>query len=99
MSAPTSDESAIRLTIRALRAAGYSLQCVDDGEEEVKVRTEAEALEAITAVDSAHLYLTTSDGEHAGWVWFVLGNEPFEVVSDHTLTLSHALDPLLESWW
>lgn len=70
MTAPQTDESAIRQTIRALVAAGYSLLHVDDGEESIRVSTESAALEAITAVDEAHLFVTHGPTV-SGWVYFV----------------------------
>jgi len=98
MSAPKTDSAAIRQIIRALLAAGYALDYVDDGEDEVKVSTEAEALDAITAVDSAHLFVKHPT-ERASHVWFVLGNSPDEVAADHGVSLSPVLDPLHHKWW
>jgi hypothetical protein len=98
MAAPKSDEAGIRQVIRALRAAGYTLVEVFDGEDNVPVKNETEAVEAITAVDDAHLFVRTPDGEYNPWVRFVMGNEPEEVVCDYVLTLSHVLDPLTERW-
>lgn len=99
MAAPKTDAAAIRQTIRALRAAGYVLDHVDDGGDEmVKVRTEDEALDAITAVDSAHLFVEHPGPHRASYVWFVLGNDPEEVIADHGVSLSHVLDPLTERW-
>jgi len=98
MAAPKTDEAGIRQTIRALRAADYVLDFVDDGGEVIHVRTEAEAVEAITAVDSAHLFVKYADGTPASHVWFVLGNDPEEVICDHGVSLSHVLDPLMERW-
>jgi len=100
MSTPSSDTAAIRQIIRALRAKGYVLIAVWDGEERVPVTTETEAIEAITAVDDATL--TVAEGTPTGpkgWVLFVMGNDPEEVAADYTINLSHVLDPLTESWW
>jgi hypothetical protein len=98
MSAPTTDTAAIRQIIRALRDADYVLDYVDDGGEEIKVSTEQEAIDAITAVDSAHLFVThpTNSPSH---VWFVLGNDPEEVAADHGVSLEDAIGPLMRSWW
>lgn len=98
MSAPSSDAAGIRQVIRALVKAGYALDSVDDrGDEPEPVRNETEALEAITAVDDAFL-IVTREGEKS-WVRFVLGNDPEEVVCNHTTDLEHVLDPLTRSWW
>lgn len=102
MTTPKTDEAGIRQTIRALKAAGYALGTVDDGGgEPERVRTEDEAVKAITAVDNAYLYVIAdedSPSPRMGHIWFVLGNEPFEVIADHSLTLSPVLDPLMERW-
>ncbi len=97
MSIPSTDSAAIRQVIRALRGAGHHLVAVDDGGEEIKVATETAALEAITSVDEAHLYVTLPDGRN-GWIFFVLGNDPDEVVCDHSTNLSPTIDALIDSW-
>lgn len=98
MSAPESDTAGIRQTIRALKAAGYTLLEVFDGEEMVKTTTETAAIKAITAVDDATLFVRTPEGDYNPWVRFVLGNEPHEVICDHVDSLSPVLDPLTDSW-
>lgn len=98
MPAPTSDRAAIRQIIRALKAAGYTLRAVNDGEELIPVSTESGALAAIMAVDEATLIINLPDDAGRGWIYFVLGNEPFEVAADYTLNLSPVLDPLTEGW-
>jgi len=100
MSVPMTDEAGIRQTIRALKAGGYVLVHVFDGEEDVEVSTESEAVEAITAVDDAYLYVAPkgdADGK-TSWVRFVLGNDPEEVICDHGVSLAHVIDPLMERW-
>lgn len=99
MNTPGSDEQGVRQIIRALRAAGYRLVMVFDGEEEIAVSTESAAIEAIFAVDMAHLHVKHPETGVTGWVWFVLGNDPEEVAADYTVTLSHVIDPLTDSWW
>ena len=98
MSTPTTDRGAIEQIIRALRAAGWELDSVDDGDGELqKVATEPAAIEAIMAVDCAHLYVRRAG--IVGWVFFVLGNDPEEVANDYTVTLSDAIDPLTDTWF
>ena len=99
MSAPESDRAGIRQTIRALRAAGYTLLEVFDGEETVPVKTETEAIDAIMAVDDATLFVRTTEGDYNPWVRFVMGNDPEEVVCDYLVSLEPVLGPLTESWW
>lgn len=98
MTAPSSDSAGIRQTIRALRGAGYTLVEVWDGEETVRVKTESEAVEAITAVDDATLFVRTPEGDRNPWVRFVMGNDPEEVICDHGVSLSPVLDALIDGW-
>lgn len=45
----------------------------------------------------AHLYVRK--GDETGWVFFVLGNDPEEVINNHTINLSEPLDRLMDSWF
>lgn len=99
MSAPTSDRAAARQIITGLVHAGWRLDRVYDGEEDVDVVTVSQALDAVFAVDMAHLHVKHAETGDTGWVYFVLGNDPEEVVCDHTVNLSPAIDPVTEGWW
>lgn len=95
---PSTDRAAIGHVIDGLIKAGWTLVEVDDrGDENIKVTTKAEAITAITDVDNAFLIVTKDD--ETGWVWFVLGNEPFEVVCDHDTILSEPIDAVVKPWW
>ena len=96
MTAPSSDRAGVIQTFRALIAAGWTEPSVWDGEESTAVTTEGQAVEIVMSVDQAHLHVK-KDGE-TGWVFFVLGNDPDEVINDHTINLSDVLDPLTEGW-
>jgi hypothetical protein len=96
VSAPSSDKAGIRQTIRALRAAGWELDYVWDREETIDVRTEGAAVDAVMAVDEA--FLNVRRQNETGYVFFVLGNDPEEVICDHTINLSDVLDPLTDAW-
>ena len=85
MPTPTTDAGGIRQTIRALVADGWTLDRVEFGDEPEPVRNETEALAIITDLDDAFLVVTR--GEESGWVRFVMGNEPYEVVCDYTINL------------
>jgi hypothetical protein len=107
VSTPKDDKSAIRLIIRAIRAAGWDLDYVDDREEETPVKTEAEALDLIMDLDEVFLVVTRLDPQPGssvklktrGHVFFVLGNDPDEVACDYTVNLEPAIGPLIESWF
>lgn len=101
MGAPTTDRGGIQQTIRALVADGWLLRYVYDGEERVKVTNEPEAIEAIMAVDDAALHVARHGeaGTYAtGWVRFVMGNDPDEVVCDYTTNLE-CVDALTNGWY
>lgn len=96
MGTPTTDRGGIQQVLRVLTESGHTLDRVYDGED-VDVSTVKDALEAVTAVDDAYLFVTLPDGERTGWVRFVLGNDPEEVVCDHTVNLE-VVDKLTRSW-
>jgi hypothetical protein len=102
MTTPSTDRSAIAQIIKAVKAAGWVLDHVDDGEDGIPAYDTAQiALNAITAVDTAYLYVhekAGGPGGTKGWIYFVLGNEPFEVAADYTLNLESAIGPLMEGW-
>lgn len=102
MSAPSSDTAAIRQTIRALRAADHVLIGGHDGEDEFTLApdaTEAEVIEHLTACDDSTLYVRLPNGAGSSHIYFVLGNDPEEVICDHGVSLSPVLDPLTAGWW
>lgn len=112
MSAPTTDRGGIQQVIRALKNAGWEIDSAWDGEESLENPTETAAIDWVMAVDSGHIYfrrdmsVTGPNGEpdnpatetETGWVFFVLGNAPDEVVNDYTTNLT-AVDTLTRSWW
>lgn len=102
MSAPSSDGAGIRQVIRALRAEGYVITGVHDGDDHVAGIT-AETPEHIlvanlTACDDSALYVRTPEGRDSH-VYFVLGNDPEEVVCDYGVSLEPVIGPLTEGWW
>lgn len=99
MNAPTSDRNAATEIIRGVIHGGWRLDRVFDGEEDIDVTTVTQALDAIFAVDMAHLHVKHPTSGDTGWIWFVLGNDPDEVVADHTVNLSDAIDPVTDGWW
>ena len=99
MPTPSSDKAAIRQVIRALVNDGYELVRVDNREEFISVTNESEAIEAITEVDEAALYVKYGNHNTTHWVYFVLDNVPYVVVGDYSESLSHVINPLIDSWW
>ena len=96
MPTPTTDAGGIRQTIRALVADGWTLAFAGMRDELEPVWNETEAMAIITDLDDAFLVVTK--GEDSGWVRFVMGNEPYEVVCDYTINLE-CVDRLNEAVW
>ena len=72
--------------------AGYEIR-IDNGGDEMEPRTE-QTQEAILAdmfaTDEEHLFFF-KDGKKIGWVFFVYGNDGFDVISDYTTNLESML--------
>lgn len=100
MGNPSTDRSAISQIIDGLTKAGWTLDRVfNGGDEDIDTPTKAEAMDEILDVDDAFLHVKRTDNSDAGWVRFVMGNDPEEVVCDHTVNLSDAIDPVVRPWW
>lgn len=95
---PSNDREAITLILDGLRAKGVTPYVVNDGEDVVPVDSTAAAVEAITAVDEATVEVSLPDGRES-FIFFVLGNDPEEVVCDHGVSLSEFIDPIVDPWW
>ena len=98
MSTPKNDRAAVRQIVLALVEAGLTVNTVDygDGETEL-VHNVDDAIDEVMAVDEVYLILHNSQG-HDFWVYFVLGNDPEEVVSDHSLSLGRIIDEVVREW-
>lgn len=96
---PGTDMEAVGLYIDGLLAAGVTLSSIWDQEEDTPVATKEEAMALIGNLDMAHLHVTLPDGMETGWLFFVCGNDPIEVLCDHTVNLSSVIDPISDPWW
>lgn len=78
-------------------AAGYRVS-VDDGGEELPITKErAEVLNQLVNTDEDRLYVYRADIDRPfGWVYFVYGNDGFDVISDYTTNLEELLAPAHE---
>lgn len=89
-----------RDVLNALVAAGYVLVSVDNGGGSAeKVADLDAAMEAISGVDDAHLFVRCPDGK-VRWIYFVFGNAPGELVADHVAddALAAVLDAVADAW-
>lgn len=96
--APATDKVAIWLTLQALDLARYRIDHIWDGEEREHPADLEDALAIITNLDDAFLHVIFPDGTTTGWLRFVLGNEPYEVICDYTTNLDDVVSTLTEGW-
>ena len=96
MSAPKTDRAGIKQIWKALVAADYKVIAVDAEDDELITETADEAADHIMTCDDGAFRV---EGPDSGWVWFVFGNSPEEVVADHSVNLSPVIDPVVHGWW
>ena len=91
------EEQIVERCIADLLAAGYSLG-VHDGEEiTIHHSQDAAAVKAaMFTTDEVRLFVYKTDGPQGkrdwfGWVFFVYGNDGWDVINDHTCNLEDAL--------
>ena len=80
----------VRTLIRELIANHYHLKA-DNGEDAPLMGTEDELIECLFACDEARI-----ETETGRWVFLVFGNDGWDVISDYSISIDHALDPFLE---
>lgn len=99
---PSNDKEAITLILEGISQKGVTIVSVMDDtwspDERTQVTEVQEAIDLSTGVDEAYVFVLTPDQEE-GWIRFILGNDPEEVVNDHTINLSDFLDPIIDPWW
>lgn len=99
---PSNDREAITLVLEGLSQRGLTItEVIEDTwcpDERTQVTTVQEAIDLSNGVDEAYVFVLTPDGDE-GWIRFVLGNDPEEVVCDHTVNLSEFIDPIVDPWW
>lgn len=91
------ETQAVRGAIRALKAAGWELHSVWDGEERIATKTEKEAIEVVNSVgDSAVRF--TNNGEGSSLFVVFGNNDKCDAIYDWGLKLDSVLSPLIDSW-
>jgi hypothetical protein len=103
MSKPTSDRAAISRVINGLIEAGCTPTVARDCENEdmeYAGNTKTAILDHLTSGDESVLFVDLPEGagRESSHVYFVLGNEPYEVVSDHGVSLTPYIDPITAEW-
>lgn len=82
--------------VNALHTAGYSLQTDQAGdgfEPAVPTADRVVILGHLMETHDERLY-ARKDGKRAGWVYFVYGNDGYDVISDYTTNLENVLAPI-----
>jgi hypothetical protein len=99
---PSNDREAIGLILNGLQDQGFTdFQVVQDAwcpDEITDAKDADDATRLVCEVDEAPVYCKFPDGA-TGWLFFVLGNDPEEVLNDHTVNLSEFVDPIIDPWW
>lgn len=82
-------------TIRALLGAGFSLG-VFDGEEHTLefCKTPALVAKALMTTDEDHLTVFDNEKNFIGSVFFVYGNDGWDVICDYSTSLEEYLEPV-----
>lgn len=77
-----------RAVVKALLDAGFALSLDNGGDDyELAHVTDADKiLKLMFATDSEHLY-AEKDGKICGWVFFVYGNDGWDVINDYSVKL------------
>lgn len=85
-SLPSTDRSAIELVIRELRRIGFRPWQIFDPEKSWIDLPDglAEVMRSIMDLDDAEVMFEHQTRGDAFWIRFVMGNDPYEVVCDHT---------------
>lgn len=88
-----------RRTIRAIIKAGYCVSVFDGEEITLKRSTAGRAiLNAMFTTDEDYLFVYPREPKapRLGWVFFVYGNDGWDVVSDYTTNLEEVMRPVLD---
>jgi hypothetical protein len=90
----------IKSLLKHLEAEGFIPFEVNNGGEDEATPTWKDVLEEIVASDESHVYLKHPDVDKIFWLWAVLGNEPWETVSDYSCNdkLEKAIDAFQYKW-
>jgi hypothetical protein len=87
--------SIVRQIVGSALAQRYSISVHDGQGITVSYSTsEREVMAAVRSVDEDHLIFFARDGRRVGYVVLVYGNDPWEVVADHTV--SDEMDAVLK---
>lgn len=100
---PATDEQGVKRVYKALTEAGYTIGVQDGAHEEFPApMSKKDAVAEVMSCDDGFFIVhndgTTNQADRFGYVYFVFGNDPGEVVCDYTTNLEHVIGPLTENW-
>lgn len=84
------ERKVVRRLIRAMKEKGWNVLYVNDGEEQVKCRTEQEAIDTVFSVDESWIYFSkpVSDSrKFKRMAYIVLGNDGYDCIADHSCSV------------
>lgn len=101
---PRDDASAVRQALSTLKGKGwvvtkleYSDGEVYDGRVLSRRHDMNELMAEVMAVDDIFVHFRR--GDDTGWLYFVFGNSPAEVVCNSSLNVDDELQDLHRKWW
>jgi hypothetical protein len=101
---PSTDREAVTLILQGLLDVGVTIRGGNNGEDPEDFTTLEAAVNYVFEVDVCTIYvalpeLSESNNEKRSHLFFVLGNDPEEVLCDHGVSLSPYVDPIVTPWW
>lgn len=82
----------VRAAIESAQNYGFTLWHVNNGEDETPVTNTDAAMEEAFACDEAKIYFWADATETKyAWIYIVLGNDGWDVISDYTVDLEDAI--------
>jgi hypothetical protein len=90
------EQAIVKRVIADTLAAGYSIDVFDGDEFVLENGTDADAIfKAMFATDEEQLYLR-KDGKRWGWIFFIYGENGWDVINNHTSNLDELLKGTFE---
>ena len=87
----------VRKVVSAAVKEGYTFVIDNGGDSDENVKTEGvePTLNEMLQTDQEKL-IFVKDGKRVGWVYFVYGNDGWDVINNYTVNLNKILDPVLD---
>lgn len=88
-----------RKVLECLFAAGFEIVLNNGGDEDEKPEQNADDfLKEMFATDEERIYCYTTgeSRKYAGFVWFVYGNDGYDVIADYSLKIEQFLQPAID---